>query len=238
MIAVADIARFLDRFLAVECFGEDQGGVWRPSERLVRRIGLALEPWPGIGSWVERQHLDAVFLHRPWRLPSDALAPDVGVLAYHLAFDEKLTTGYNTRLADALGLNNLEPLGEKDGRPLGMIGAVCPMFVSFDDFARTLDDVFGKPSGEARAGAHETLARVAVVGAMNDALVREAARRDAQAYVTGQWRVPADAAVRETGIGVFVVGHRRSEEWGLRALAGVLRERWSALEIVLPSVAR
>jgi hypothetical protein len=37
---------------------------------------------------------------------------------------------------------------------------------------------------------------------------------------------------------VFVVGHRRSEEWGLRALAGVLRERWSALEVVLPSVAR
>jgi putative NIF3 family GTP cyclohydrolase 1 type 2 len=148
MIAVADIARFLDGFLAVERFAEDQSGMWRPSERPVQRIGLALEPWPGIAAWVERQHLDAVFLHRPWRLPPDALAPDVGVLAYHLAFDEKLTTGYNTRLADALGLTNLEVLGEKDGRPLGMIGAVCPTSVAFDDFARTLDDAFGKLSGE------------------------------------------------------------------------------------------
>lgn len=52
-------------------------------------------------------------------------------------------------------------------------------------------------------------------------------------YITGQLRQPAQAAVLETGISVVGVGHHRCEQWGLRALAGVLRERWSRLEVVL-----
>jgi len=75
---------------------------------------------------------------------------------------------------------------------------------------------------------------VAVVAAMTDPLVREAAR-GAEVYVMGHFRQPAKEAVLNTGIGVIVVGHRRSEEWGLRALAGVLRERWCGLEVLLPT---
>lgn len=63
-------------------------------------------------------------------------------------------------------------------------------------------------------------------------LVIEAAARGANIYLTGQWRQPAQAAVSETGINVIAVGHRRCEEWGLRALAGVMRERWSKLEVI------
>jgi len=73
---------------------------------------------------------------------------------------------------------------------------------------------------------------VAVVGAMTDALVREAAERGATLYITGQFRQPAKLAVAQTQIGVIVVGHRRSELWGLQALTGVVRERWSGLEVV------
>ena len=84
------------------------------------------------------------------------------------------------------------------------------------------------------SGVCREVSRVAVVGAMTDALVREAASRGADVYTTGQLRQPAQAAVLETGIGVVGVGHRRCEEWGLRALAGVLCERWSRLEVILP----
>jgi putative NIF3 family GTP cyclohydrolase 1 type 2 len=41
----------------------------------------------------------------------------------------------------------------------------------------------------------------------------------------------AEEAVLEAGIGVISVGHRRCEELGLRALAGVMRERWSGLKV-------
>ena len=72
---------------------------------------------------------------------------------------------------------------------------------------------------------------------MNDGLVRAANAAGAGLYVTGQWRQPARAAVRETGIGVAAVGHARSEVWGLRALVRLLREHpeMGEVEIVLPS---
>lgn len=65
---------------------------------------------------------------------------------------------------------------------------------------------------------------------MTDSLVREAATRGANVYITGQLRQRAEQALLETKIGVIAVGHRRGEVWGLRVLAGVLSERWSSLE--------
>ena len=91
---------------------------------------------------------------------------------------------------------------------------------------------------EVHGGGQSEVKRVAVVGAMTDALVREAASRGADLYVTGQFRQPARNAVIETGINVIVVGHRRSELWGLRALAGVVRERWFRLEVIIPGCER
>lgn len=231
MISLDELAQFLDRFFAVHRYGNDQGGVYWQSTRPIHRLGLALEPWPQLAEWAIAQSIDAFFLHRPWQLQPGQLAPDVGVVAYHLAFDERLTLGFNPRLADVLGMSAVEVLGEKEGRPIGMIGQIPPH--SFASYCCYLKEVFGGQE-EARVGVGSECQRVAVVGAMNDALVRLAASRGADIYITGQFRQPAQQAVLETGIGVVVVGHRRSEEWGLRALAGVVRERWSELEVVLP----
>jgi putative NIF3 family GTP cyclohydrolase 1 type 2 len=229
MLSINDLAEFLDRFFAVERYDADQGGVYRRSERPLRRLGLALEPWPTIDQWAEHERLDGVCLHRPWKLEPWQL-PEIGVLAYHLAFDERLTIGFNPRLADALGLSAIEALGQKQGRPIGMIGDVLEQ--QFRDQQNRINQIFGSHD-EAQPGAIQPIQRIAVVGAMTDELIREAAARGAQLYVTGQYRQPARQAVAETGIGVIAVGHRRSERWGLGALAGVIRERWSEIEVVL-----
>lgn len=233
MIVLENIAQFLDSFFAVNRFEEkERGGIYHHSSRPVRRFGLALEPGMQLTNWTKEQQLDALFLHRPWKLEAGQLTPDIGIVAYHLAFDERLTLGFNPRLAEVLGISELEVLGEKEGRPIGMIGEI-PV-EDFSVFCERLNEVFGG-SEEIYAGTQSNLCRVAVVGAMTDALVREAALRGAEIYITGQLRKPALSAVRETGIAVVAAGHRRCEEWGLRALAGVLRERWSSLEVIVNS---
>lgn len=231
MISLVDIAQFLDHFFAIHRFRDDQNGVYLPSTRPIARFGLALEPWPELAEWTSAKQLDALFLHRPWKLQPGKLLSDVGVVAYHLAFDECLTLGFNPRLGTVLGMSRLEVLGEKQGRAIGMIGDISAQ--SFASYCCCIDEIFGGQNETHTGICHEIL-RVAVVGAMTDALVREAAFRGANVYTTGQLRQPAQAAVVETGIGVVAIGHRRCEEWGLQALAGVLRERWSRLEVILP----
>ncbi|MBV9787021.1 MAG: NGG1p interacting factor NIF3, partial [Chloroflexi bacterium] len=64
MISIDELRQFLDHFFAVERYGDAQGGVFRAATRPVRRLGLALEPWPTIDEWADAERLDAVFLHR------------------------------------------------------------------------------------------------------------------------------------------------------------------------------
>ncbi len=229
-ITLKELSHFLDGYFATYRYTGDQGGIYRASHRPIRRLGIALEPWSGLAEWAEAQGLDALFFHRPWTLEGGQLADDIGVIAYHLAFDERLTIGFNHRLARALGMVAMEALGEDDRRIIGMIGAVARQ--PFERYRRQVDAVFGDLE-EVRGGANDEVRRVAVVGAMRDELVREAADRGANVYVTGQFRQASLAAVEETGIGVIVVGHQRSEQWGICALAGVLRERWARLEVVV-----
>ena len=167
-------------------------------------------------------------LHRPWKLDAGALPLDVGVLAYHLAFDERLTLGYNPWLAQVLALQHVAVLGRKAGRPLGMTGQTEE--ISFAQWVRRLMDVFGGLD-EIHVPAAPDVTSVAAVGAMNEQLVQDAAGAGAHVYLTGQMRTSARRAVAQTGIGVVAAGHRRSEQWGLRTLAGLLQTRFARLAI-------
>ncbi|WP_392407718.1 Nif3-like dinuclear metal center hexameric protein [Chlorogloeopsis fritschii PCC 9212] len=208
----------------------EKGGIYLPSSRSIRRLGLALEPETQLQEWAIAQNLDALFLHRPWKLQPGQLPPDIGVISYHLPFDERLTIGFNPRLAQVLNMSGLEVLGEKENRAIGMLGEIPTQ--SFESLCSCVSQVFGGTE-QVRTTVCEKVKRVAVVGAMTDLLVREAAERGADIYITGQLRQPAEEAIQETQIGAIAVGHHRSEVWGLRALAGVLQERWLRLEVVL-----
>ena len=227
MIYLNDIAEFLSNLMAAERFVDDQNGVYIPSNGAIARFGLALEPWAELTTWARQERLDGLFLHRPWQLQT----VDIGVVAYHLAFDEALTLGFNPHLATVLGMSNLEVLGKKAGRAIGMIGEVERH--SFDKYCDRLHQVF-KGCDRAMGGTTGDIFRVAVVGAMTDTLVREAKDRGANIYITGQLRQPALAALEETGISCVAIGHRRSEEWGLRALSSLLSDYFSQLEVMLP----
>lgn len=233
MPALVDLAASIARITGADRFTQQPPSVFAASTREVRRLGLALEPSAEAAKRVREEGVDALFLHRPWGVEA-GLPADVGVLASHLPFDERLTIGYNPDLADALGLSRVGVLGTKEGRPLGMIGDFAD---GSEALLERLAAEFGRPEHvEARSDA--PLARVAVVGAMTDALVRDAAMRGAGVYVTGQMRAPARAAVDEAGIAVVAVGHRRAEVWGLHLLARLLRQEWPALTAIVFDDAR
>ena len=230
MISPNNLANFLDQYLETAKFPDETPLVRHQFSRSVQRLGVALEAWPGIGDWARAEKLDAVFLHRAFKLEPDALPDDVGVLASHLPFEEKLALGYNVRLATALGMTHLETLGTRKGRPLGMLGRVPPQTVGA--FYQSVKETFGGRD-EARTCERNEVTKVAVVGAMTAELMHEASQRGAEVYVTGQMRKPAKEAIIDTGLGVVIVGHQRSEQWALSAFANILRERFCGLKVVL-----
>lgn len=230
MLTLRDLATFLNATFQTDRYPpNERGGYYvEPDDehRPVKRIGLALDPWPELPTWVEENALDALWLHRPWKLDAVTLPPDVAVLFHHLPFDETLGLGYNVALAQEMDLQSLEELGHKQAegyppRAIGMLGNVAAprSFASWQAWANAT--FWGYE--QAVPGRFDTIGYVAVVGAMTDALVREAAERGAQLYITGQLRKPALEAVNETGLAVLAPGHDRSERWGLRALAELLR---------------
>lgn len=234
-ITLEAVTTFLNEFFAVEENEHDANGIYVNSDRAIQRIGLALEPETQLGAWVERHQLNAIFLHRPWKLSRDELPPDIGIFSYHLRFDERLSIGYNPRLADALGLKEIEILKRPDGKIIGMIGNKItpqPFNSERNSMIEQIQSIFGGYE-KIHPPKQGLVARVAVVGAMNENLVTQAVERGAQAYITGQWRSQAEKAIAHSDIGIIAVGHKRSELWGLRALAGVLRERWANLDVII-----
>ncbi len=235
--SLGEVASFLDQLLEAPAYSAvrsrdgrgDQNGIYRESRRAVAKLALALEPWADLENDVASGEIDALFLHRPWRLTAEQHAVleahDIGVLAYHLSFDEHLTLGFNPPLAALLGLEMPpEVLGFKEGRPLGMLGRLAVPRTIGQTMER-LREIFRGLELEHCGGAKPdtSVTHLAVVGAMSDALVRQAHLRGAALYVTGQWRQPATVAARETNMAVAAVGHLRSEIWGLRMLARFLR---------------
>ncbi len=228
-----DLANFLQKELSVDKFPEtEQGGIYYPSKRPIKRVGLALEPFPQLYDWVDETQIDALWLHRPWKIDVSTLPPDLGILSHHLPFDEALTIGYNNHLASQLGAKGtLQPIGYKKSadesgktlppRPIGMLIDINPQ--EFDlllDRVKTIFDGYDRAeAGYGSGGWQPDSYRVAVIGAMTDALVREADEKGAHLYLTGAYRKAGQQAVDDTGMAVIAAGHRRSEEWGIRMLA-------------------
>jgi putative NIF3 family GTP cyclohydrolase 1 type 2 len=229
---LAEIATFMQMILDMDRYpAEERGTMYVSSARPIRRIGLALEPWPTLPSWLEHEDLDAIFLHRPFNLDRDTVPPTRGVIYAHLPFDERLTVGYTPRLAEVLGLRARSPMGDKGGRPQGMVGEL-PRPISAQEWRRVVVDIYGGTDEIWEDGPGE-IRKVAIVNAMTPALVQEAANRGVQAYLTGQLREPVRSICKTNQVAAYSVGQRRAELWGLRTLAGLFRERWATVRTAI-----
>lgn len=229
---LADIAGFLNLVLDLDSFpAEERNVIYASSARSIRRLGFALEPWSTLPSWLEHEELDAIFLHRHNNLDRDELPQGRGVLACGLPFDERLTLGFVPRLADILGLRSRSPMGDRNSRPIGMIGEL-PKMQTVSQWKRVLTDMYGGIDDTWSFGNDEII-RIAIANTITPALVQEAANRDVQAFITPQLREQAQSNCKTATMTAFGVGQKRVELWGLRALSGMIRERWSGVRTAI-----
>ncbi|OLV15801.1 Nif3-like dinuclear metal center hexameric protein [Deinococcus marmoris] len=201
-------------------FGEAQP-LKRDGPPEVRKLALALEP----ADLPPEVDADALFVHRSLRVGERW--PGLGVLGVHDGFDLALTTGPNHRLARTLGWRDVQEVVWK-GELKGI--TATPPQQSWDELRAALHaELGGEDSSWPPADTSGPL-RVALMNAMNPGLIEHVADGGVRVYLTGQLRPSASAAAHARGMGVIALGHRRSEEWGLRRLADELRSAFAGLQ--------
>lgn len=192
----------------------------------VRRLALALD-WRDVPAGVCS---DAVFIHRD--RGAAAHLPELTLLGSHDGFDLHLTTGPNSALAQALGWQEVQEVRDEAGTLRGL--SAVPPQSSFTALRARLEAEFGPAEfawepAQTEAGRFPPL-RVALMNATRPALVRQAAAQGVNVYLTGEMRRSALSSLEECGVGILALGHRPTEEWGLRQLARELQGAFTGLQ--------
>jgi putative NIF3 family GTP cyclohydrolase 1 type 2 len=233
---------------------------------VVEQIVLSVTPTPGVYSLIGyvpdgivtdtllapsltrlRLPRTLCFLHRPFNLNRRNVRRGTLVMSSHTSFDELLTVGWNTALAERLGMDVSDALcvqGYK-GDPERKIGIVGHVSMLRDLLLHRIQDEFGEME-VAHNGLSNEIRAVAIMNAFHEdevhrvlemALQRGWAVSEDDApgkhvlYLTGQARVGGLQAAKALGMTVACVGHRQAEDWGIRYLAAKLRETFPEVHI-------
>ncbi|KAH7406119.1 hypothetical protein DE146DRAFT_779617 [Phaeosphaeria sp. MPI-PUGE-AT-0046c] len=227
-----------------------------PDTAVIERIVLSVTPTQGVNTLIGYSPEDSnitssskfrpprtlCFLHRPFTLDRRSVRRGTLVLSSHTCFDENLTVGWNTVLAERLQMDVDDSIclqGYK-GDPERKIGILGPVTMLRDLLLHRIREEFGEAE-LAHDGLSDEIRAVAIMNAFHEdevqrvleiALQHGWADADDEApgrhilYLTGQPRVAGLEAAKALGMTVACVGHRPAEDWGIRYLAMQLRNEF------------
>ena len=169
-----------------------------------------------------------------------AVKNDIGLYAIHTNLDN-IRTGVNQRIADTLGLEEVEFLSEKKGIlhkeekvGSGMIGNLGSG-MKVEDFLALVKESFHAGGIRYAPGNKEFIKRVAVCGGSGSFLTKEAIRKGADAFVT------ADITYHkffdnEEELLLMDIGHYESEQFTSQLIHEFLSQKFINFAIRLSEV--
>ncbi len=161
--------------------------------------------------WQAAQPLTGAF----YKKIKAAMDGNLAIYSSHLPLDMHPVFGNNSLLAKAIGLDGIEPILEKDGFPMGVMGTWGK---SRDDLATAVCKAVGREATVCPGGA-ESIARVAVITGGAGSEVGRIVGTGADAFVTGEGPHWSFIEAEERGLNVLYAGHYATETFGVRALA-------------------
>lgn len=151
------------------------------------------------------------------------LENQITLAAYHLCLDAHPEVGNNFLAAQGLGLENIRPWAEHNGRTIGYRGEWPgkPVGEAVDE----VNSLYGSDSLAFLFGP-ELVREVGIVsgGAQSD--VRTAIEDGLDLFITGEVSEYVMSTAKEGGIHFLGAGHHNTERLGIRALGEHLAERF------------
>lgn len=150
---------------------------------------------------------------------------DMALYACHLPLDAHPRLGNNARICRALGLRGLKPFGRYHGTEIGFRGTL-PRAVPYADFKERARAVFGNMAGTMDFGPERVRTVAVISGGAADEIV-QAGEAGVDVYVSGEPKLAAYSLAQEYGINALFGGHYATEVFGVKAVADLLRRRFS-----------
>lgn len=165
---------------------------------------------------------------RPYDLARVELLQTLGLslAAYHLPLDAHAEVGNNVELARRLGLTVVaSDLGSWPGTraALGVRAATAP--ISADELGRRVATAFDV-SPIVIAGKPEGISQIGIVSGGATRMIHDVIDLGLDAYLTGEGEVWSYDLALDAGVTLVVMGHHRSERYGVQALGAWLGRRF------------
>ena len=216
--------------------------------RQIARIMTCLTITPASAAEAIRQRADLIVAHHPLpfrplkRLTTDStpgrlllelIGAGIAVYSPHTAFDSA-AMGINQRLAEGLGLADIEPLvaNEQDDRGLGAgrRGRLAEP-VSLLQLAQRLKGLLALGGLHLVGAPEQHVQRVAVACGAAGAFLDPARAAGCDALVIGETSFHTCLEAEATQVGLLLAGHFASERFAVELLAGDLAKRFGGLSV-------
>ena len=183
------------------------------------------------------QQADAVLVHHGYFWKSEnpcirgmkgkriktLLVNDINLYGYHLPLDVHPELGNNAKLAQLLGIGDLQPL-ENSSTCIPVWGTLKDP-VTAEEFAQHIEQVLHrKPLICTENGPH-LIRKVGICTGGGQGYIDLAAAQGCDAFITGEVSEQTIHSAREQGIHFFAAGHHATERYGIKALG-----EWLAAE--------
>ena len=151
------------------------------------------------------------------------LVNDINLYGYHLPLDIHPELGNNAKLAQLLGIGDLQPL-ENSATSIPVWGMLKDP-VTAEEFAHRIEQVLHrKPLICTENGPH-LIRKVGICTGGGQGYIDLAAAQGCDAFITGEVSEQTIHSAREQGIHFFAAGHHATERYGIKALG-----EWLAAE--------
>lgn len=236
-VALAEIAGFLDDYLAVPGFPDYPNalnGVQVEGAGPVRRVAAAVDASRAVID-SSKDWADLLIVHhglfwnglqpitgRHFDRVKALVETNTALYSAHLPLDAHAEVGNSAILARKLGLAQLEPFGEYQGAAVGWKGVAN---AALWDLARDLEEATGDRVQVLPGGPGHVRTAAVITGAGGSALP-EAAAVGVDLLVTGEAQHHHAIDAAELGVSVLLGGHYATETWGVKALARLLEQRF------------
>ncbi len=249
MTTVSDIAAFLEEFAPPRLAADwdNVGLLVGDDQRSVQRVMTCLTITPESAAEAVAEKAELIIAHHPLpfrelrrittntpegRMLLDLIAAGIAVYSPHTAFDSA-GSGINQRLAEGLGLIDVEPLMPDAADPALGTGRF-----GFPQMGSTLAGIAAKVKaflnvpGVHVVGNAEMPVRAVAVACGSGAEFLEAARNaGCNCFVTGEARFHTLLEAEATGVGLILAGHFASERFGVERLAELLAAQFPSVTV-------